>query len=92
MPLRGCRRGAQSRTCHTRDPGYASPELRSEAPATGSVKTREGTASPDTDAPATVKTERKEPGEKKKVGRPIAFQGDINSPHLTEMERRRYKR
>ena len=29
---------------------------------------------------------------KKKVGRPIAYKGDINSPHLTEAERRRIKR
>jgi hypothetical protein len=29
---------------------------------------------------------------KRKVGRPIAYQGDINSPHLTEAERRRMKR
>jgi hypothetical protein len=30
--------------------------------------------------------------EKKKVGRPIAYKGDPNSPHLTEEERRRIKR
>ena len=30
--------------------------------------------------------------EKKKVGRPIAYKGDINSPHLSESERRRIKR
>ena len=29
---------------------------------------------------------------KKKVGRPIAYKGDPNSPHLTEAERRRMKR
>ena len=28
----------------------------------------------------------------KKVGRPIAYKGDPNSPHLTEDERRRIKR
>ena len=31
-------------------------------------------------------------GEKKKVGRPIAYRGDPNAPHLTEEERRRIKR
>jgi hypothetical protein len=31
-------------------------------------------------------------GEKKKVGRPIAYKGDPNAPHLTEEERRRIKR
>lgn len=31
-------------------------------------------------------------GIKKKVGRPIAYKGDMNSPHLTEIERRRIKR
>jgi hypothetical protein len=30
--------------------------------------------------------------ERKKVGRPIAYKGDPNSPHLTEDERRRVKR
>lgn len=30
--------------------------------------------------------------EKKKVGRPISFRGDINSKDLTEAERRRIKR
>lgn len=30
--------------------------------------------------------------ERKKVGRPIAYRGDPNSPHLTEEERRRIKR
>jgi hypothetical protein len=30
--------------------------------------------------------------QKKKVGRPIAFQGDVNAPHLTEAERRRLRR
>ncbi len=29
---------------------------------------------------------------RKKVGRPIAYKGDPNSPHLTEDERRRIKR
>jgi hypothetical protein len=29
---------------------------------------------------------------RKKVGRPITFKGDINSPHLTEEDRRRIKR
>ena len=29
---------------------------------------------------------------KKKVGRPITYKGDPNSPHLTESERRRMKR
>ena len=31
-------------------------------------------------------------GGRKKVGRPIAYKGDPNSPHLTEDERRRIKR
>ena len=31
-------------------------------------------------------------GMKKKVGRPIAYKGDIHSPHLTDAERRRIKR
>lgn len=30
--------------------------------------------------------------EKKKVGRPITYKGDVNSAHLTEAERRRIKR
>lgn len=30
--------------------------------------------------------------EKKRVGRPIAYKGDPNSPNLTEEERRRIKR
>jgi hypothetical protein len=30
--------------------------------------------------------------EKKRVGRPIAYRGDPNSPNLTEEERRRIKR
>jgi hypothetical protein len=32
------------------------------------------------------------PKEKKKVGRPIAYTGDPNAPHLSEAERRRVKR
>ena len=32
------------------------------------------------------------PGRRKKLGRPIAFQGDINSHELTEAERRHIRR